>query len=49
LTEEDGTGDKVTLLGPEVPLVNIAPIWGCSQQQVLVNLCRLGERVYVEG
>lgn len=43
----DHIGDPVTLLGNGVSLADIAPAWGCSPQQVLVNMCRLGNRVYV--
>lgn len=48
LAASDRTGDPVTLLGDGVSLTDIAPAWGCSPQQVLVNLCRLGNRVYVD-
>ncbi len=48
LAAADRIGAEVTILGDDVPLSMIAPAWGCSMQQVLGNLCRLGERVYVK-
>ncbi len=46
LAAVDRIGDSVTLLGDDVPLSMIAPVWGCSMQQAMVNLCRLGIREY---
>jgi len=48
LSAGDEVGDEVVLLGDELPLANVALAWGCSAQQVLVNLCRAGERTYKE-
>ena len=46
LTAGDEIGDDVTLLGDGLPAVTVATAWGCSPQQVLVHLCRAGEREY---
>ena len=43
----DQVGDDVTLLGEDLSPQLVAAAWGCSPQQVLVHLCRAGERVYV--
>jgi alanine racemase len=44
----DRTGDSVVLLGsePEISESAIAKSWGCSQQEVLVRLTKLGQRNY---
>jgi alanine racemase len=44
----DQIGDAVELLGdtPGIDLPGIARAWGASQQEVLVQLCRAGKRVY---
>ena len=46
---EDGdqVGDEVVLLGGGLESPEIATAWGCSPQEVLVRLTRLGERRYV--
>ncbi len=44
----DEIGDEVTLLGGQVTPQMVAAAWGCSPQQVMVHLCRAGDREYVE-
>ncbi len=43
----DLVGDRVTVLGNDLTPQLVAAAWGCSPQQVLVHLCRAGERIYV--
>jgi alanine racemase len=44
----DRVGDEAELLGEGdgIDLASLARAWGSSQQEVLVQLCRTGRRVY---
>ena len=43
----DQVGDDVLLLGGDITPNQVATLWQCSPQEVLLRLCSSGQRVYV--
>lgn len=43
---QDRSGDKVVLLGEELPVSNVAAAWGAAPHEVLISLARTASRAY---